>query len=424
MLKLLIKKPFNRELKENEKLQISYEKKFGVERIFGENVEDIYFDEKSLEYQRIGTLFLDYLSDDISELYSEFMNDICRKMSLEQLKAKYISSYTFYFKYFFNNSNNYEKDIEDIKLLEENKVKELIERVVKEMKKIEDTKTIDELLKEFKSVYYNLIRGKSISKGSEIAKNTNKPIRKEEKISDITQYFLKKIYLKQIYKFIIEYCYFRKKTIDTKKESNKIRTRFIDFKTRYEEKYYNIKWDMLDKINLAFFLPKSIATINEKGEIAYTYLLDEEESITKGITYTITFFRISLLELLETDRKIAKCKNCGRYFILKKSNTNYCNNPSPQNNNQTCSEYMKAKNYKERNDNNEIVRERKRAIDRTRLSFKPINMKSEKAQKRFKEDMYKWKQEEKEKRKMYEKGKITKEEYLNWLKNTHKARKK
>ena len=128
--------------------------------------------------------------------------------------------------------------------------------------------------------------------------------------------------------------------------------------------------------------------------------------------------------MLETDRKIAKCKNCGRYFILKKSNTNYCNNPSPQNNNQTCSEYMKAKNYKERNDNNEIVKERKRAIDRTRISLKPVNLRSEKLQKDFKENMEKWKQEEKEKKKLYETGKIAKEEYLDWLKNSHRVRKK
>ena len=133
MLKLLDKNIYNRKLKEDEMLQMGFDKKNGVERIFVEN-EDIYFERKTKKFYKTGTLFLDYLSDEISELYNEFINDICNKKNIQDLKDKYISSYTFYFKYFFN---MYKEDIEIIKLLEEEKLKDLNNRVIEGLKKIE-----------------------------------------------------------------------------------------------------------------------------------------------------------------------------------------------------------------------------------------------------------------------------------------------
>ena len=101
MLKLLDKNIYNRKLKEYEMLQMGFDEKNGVERIFAGN-EEIYFERKTEKFYKIGTLFLDYFSDEISELYNEFINDICNKKNIQDLEGKYISSYTFYFKFFFN----------------------------------------------------------------------------------------------------------------------------------------------------------------------------------------------------------------------------------------------------------------------------------------------------------------------------------
>lgn len=423
MLKLLDKNIYNRKLNEDEMLQMGFDKKNGVERIFAGN-EEIYFERKTEKFYKTGTLFLDYLSDEISELYNEFINDICNKKNIQDLKDKYISLYTFYFKYFFN---DYE---ENIKLLEEEKLKDLNNRVIEGIKRIETTKTVDDLFEEYKRVYIDLTRGKSVRNT-----NTGKNIRKNEPIKDIVEIFLDIAYIKQVYKLLVEYCYFRNKTIETKKQSHKIRTRFLYFKQGYEGQYIEIKetfgYDMIPECSLSFFLPPSIASVNADEGIWYTYLLDEsinnlsddilrKDKKAKTVRYLKTFFSVSLLELLETDRKVAKCKNCNRYFVLVKEGTNYCNNPAPQNNNKTCSTFMKAKNYKVKSDNNEIIKERKRALDRTRIFYYHYSENKINPSEKIEE----WRQEEKQKRSLYETGEISEKEYLKWLKNSNRTRRK
>lgn len=415
MLKLLDKNIYNRKLKEDEMLQMGFDKKNGVERIFVEN-EDIYFERKTKKFYKTGTLFLDYLSDEISELYNEFINDICNKKNIQDLKDKYISSYTFYFKYFFN---MYKEDIEIIKLLEEEKLKDLNNRVIEGLKKIETTKTVADLFEECEEVYVEL------RKEWKLKTNIGKNIEKSKPVRGMIENFIDIAYIKQVYKLLIEYCYFRNKTIETKKESHKIRTRFLYFKEEYGKAWEKFGHNIMPKCLQKFLLPLSIASVNTNEGIWYTYLLDEnyknliysEEKIFK---YLETFFVISLLELLETDRKVAKCKNCNRYFVLVKGGTNYCNNPAPQNNNKTCSTFMKAKNYKVKNDNNEIKKERKRALDRTRIFYYHYAQNKINPSEKIEE----WRQEEKQKRSLYETGEISEKEYLKWLKNSNRTRRK
>lgn len=428
MLKLLIKIPFNRQLKEDEKIQIGFDKKNYVERIFNQDNEDIYFDKKTKLYYKTGSLFLNYLSDDVSELYMELMNDICKKMQIDEIRIKYINTYTFYLKYFFY---NFEKDIKNIELLEESKLKDLIDKVIIEIKIIEESKTVKELMLSFRKVYTKLFRGNKIYKGEERKKSI---LGREKSLMNITRYFLDKAYLKQLYKLLIEYCYFREKTIQTENESNKTKSRFVDFKNEYLNLYQEYGGDEIPQYDLSFNLPKSKACIYRNGNIAYTYLIDEKDELKedrsgtgktneeiKLMTYIDTFFSLSLLELLESDKKIEKCKNCGRYFILIKKGTLYCNNPSPQNNNRTCSSYMKEYNYrnniKKDEEKEEIQKEIKKAKDRLysyTKSFKDI--KTEEGRKYYNREKEKLRGRINSKKEEYENKKITAHEFITWLK--------
>lgn len=326
MLKLLVKNIYNRKLNKNEKLQIAFDKKNNVERIFGSGGDDIYFDLKSGNYEKIGTLFLNYLCDNISELYLELMGDISSDKCLEEIEEKYINSYTFYFRDFFKKINIKEirGNKEEIKSVQE----ELNDRVYEEIESIEKAKTVEDLINAFEKGYKKLIRGEKISNHSNLkAVQKYKPISKNNPIKVIIKSFLEKAFLKQVYVLLIEYCYFKQKTINCKKEEKKITTRYLLFRESYEKIINDKNIDFIPSFSLRLELPPAIATISPAGEINYNYLIDEtrlieidrqEKKDYTELTYTNTFFIISLLELLESKKEISKCENCGRYFVLKK----------------------------------------------------------------------------------------------------------
>ncbi len=464
MLNLLIMPIYNRKIKIDEPLQIGFDKKYGVERIFWKDANDIYFNQNDSKYKKIGTLFLDYLSDSISELYVEFIKDVLAMKTLEEIEKiedKYINAYTFYFKHFFE---AYLNDIANIITSKDLIPDSLIEEIGKELKNIENVKTVKKLINEYARAYSNTIRGSKIRRGDRTYNNSSNNTTKLIKalinkkngtgIKEITIFFLEMCFLKQLYKLLIEYCFFNENTIDVKKKTNNVNLRYLYFREEFEKLKSNNNLDFLPVHSLAFFLPPAIASVNEKEGIMYTYLIDEYEkirldlaedlikesfdntSINKGIkeyiaedskknanklSYTNTFFRISLLHLLESNKKISKCKNCGRYFVLKKEGTLYCSNPSPQKMNRTCSDYMKEYNYKNNANKSkeklEIQKEVKRAKDRLYSNIKQFkDLKSENGKKYYNKEKERLNKDINMKKEEYFSGKITFKEFLNWLK--------
>ena len=93
------------------------------------------------------------------------------------------------------------------------------------------------------------------------------------------------------------------------------------------------------------------------------------ESYTKYSFFTLTEFKslsefcaLALFEILDTEKNIRRCKNCGRLFVSDRKN-NLCNRPSPKNDHMGCdkqniSEYNKG--YRRR----ESVRAYKRVYNR------------------------------------------------------------
>ena len=122
-------------------------------------------------------------------------------------------------------------------------------------------------------------------------------------------------------------------------------------------------------------------------------------------------FKFLLSEMIKNNCKIKICNNCGKYFVpIKRSNTLYCNNVSPQDDTKTCGEYRKYIDYLKRTQNDEatklykqIYNKRANKVRRGGTIFNKTHLYN------FTEQARQWKTEIKAKRK-------TKEEYIAWLK--------
>lgn len=444
MLKLLMKKPFNRKLKKQEKLQIGFDKKSKTERIYGDNAKEIYYKEGNIKHYKIGSLFLDYLSDNVSEIFSVFLDDIFKQEDINNLEMKYVNSYTFYFKYFFEDKYKQE-GIEEIKHLKEKQGKEFKEFCINVIQRFENTKTIRELVN-IDNNYNGQVtkQGKKLIGGNAFfRKNASEEsieyLIVNSKCKRILDFFVEKAYIKQIYKLLIDYCFFMKDTADFQERSKSAIIRFLYFRNEYDA-LFNLKETRKGNM-LHFIIPEAIANFTKNKEVVYCYCIDEfsvndlkyGEYTDKGeelqqFIITNRFFNISLLELLEGNNIVGKCQNCNRYFILNKKGTHYCNNPSPQNKNRTCSSYMKEYNYKNKinkdAEKKAINKAIKKAGDRIYSYWKPF-LASENREKHLikrEEEKKQWKEKLKAKEKEYKKGKITSKDFLNWIDKSNRRR--
>lgn len=314
MTNLLLKNIFNRKLEKSELLQIAFDKKNNVERIFGKYSEDIYYIEKNSEknFYKIGTLFLNYLSDDISDIFNEFIQNIV-ETDIKTVQEKYINAYTFYFKYFFDDKY-YIQQLEYIKNISGEQLREIKSIIIDNIKTIEKTTTLKELLKQndrINSKSKKVLNGKNFKNINE----DNIHIALVGKFAKISHYFFKIAYIKQLYKLTLEYSYFKNPVIDIEISKHTPSLRVLNLKAKYDNLVINVTHSM-NGTPLTFLLPSAVASIDNNGNFMYCYQIDEMNNI--NIVYTYTFFNISLLNLLESENRIIKCENCNRYIVLKK----------------------------------------------------------------------------------------------------------
>ena len=126
---------------------------------------------------------------------------------------------------------------------------------------------------------------------------------------------------------------------------------------------------------------------------------------------------IASLHFLITHKfHIRKCKNCGRYFVAYlRSDTEYCDRQSPYNANKTCKEDGPKRTF-EASVDGDVVRKRLKQIETARRMRKSRNKGDRDIEKEFLE----WKHAMDWKRKEYESGGISPEQFLTWL-EAHKA---
>ena len=86
----------------------------------------------------------------------------------------------------------------------------------------------------------------------------------------------------------------------------------------------NKKEEINKELNSKNYKTKFYSTINSSLQIF-------------EIKNTENFINACLFDIISNKIPIRKCKNCSKYFISKRRDTMYCNNPSPQNHQKTCS---------------------------------------------------------------------------------------
>lgn len=146
----------------------------------------------------------------------------------------------------------------------------------------------------------------------------------------------------------------------------------------------------------------------------YIYKYYKEKKIKTFTTYEITEFEdfivATLSEIFKRGKTIKKCKNCGKYFIPKRSDAQYCDNPSPQNPEKTCKEYAPS---------DALIQNK--IFQLYRKIYKSLNGKKgyycdDKAlYKEHEENYTKFIRENNEQKKQIKCGKRTSEEYTQWL---------
>lgn len=161
-----------------------------------------------------------------------------------------------------------------------------------------------------------------------------------------------------------------------------------------------------------FFRPRTLTFKIVENE---SYLSVAEIFETEYIADCIYFVCI---KLLSEDVKLNKCGNCGKYFSpQKRSDTLYCNRPSPRDNSMSCKEYGAKKLWYERLKDNESVK-----LYRNIYSAKLMLSKTNPHIQEYKKNFEKYKIDAKQWLKDVKTGIKTEKEFIIWLKSVRGKR--
>lgn len=131
--------------------------------------------------------------------------------------------------------------------------------------------------------------------------------------------------------------------------------------------------------------------------------------------YTIKSF-ISLLmfeaaHIIDNDVQVVKCKNCQKYFVpLKRSDTRYCNYPSPENPEKTCKEIGAQKAWANKEKTDDVTREYRKVYMRYKMTVKrhPDNKEAQQKLDRLTDGIREWRQK-------LEAGEASTADFMRWL---------
>ncbi len=153
----------------------------------------------------------------------------------------------------------------------------------------------------------------------------------------------------------------------------------------------------------------------------YIYKCCKENKIKTLTTYKIEDFEdfivASLSEIFGRNKTIKKCKNCGKYFIPKKSDASYCDSLSPQDVSKTCKDFARTNNHNIRLKKDEIYNSYRIISKSFSNKIRYYKERNDKILCQQHEETYnKFKKEYSEKEEQFKNKSITKKEFLEWLK--------
>lgn len=131
--------------------------------------------------------------------------------------------------------------------------------------------------------------------------------------------------------------------------------------------------------------------------------------------YTIkSFFSLLLFEMahiIDEGVNIVKCRNCGQYFVpLKRSDTRYCNYPSPENPEKTCKEIGAQKAWANKEKTDDVTREYRKVYMRYKMTVKrhPDNKEAQQKLDRLTDGIKEWRQK-------LDAGEVSTADFMRWL---------
>lgn len=143
--------------------------------------------------------------------------------------------------------------------------------------------------------------------------------------------------------------------------------------------------------------------------------LSTELYTVRVFTSFLDFFLELFYHVIEKQQiTIKKCPNCGNYFEpLYRSDTVYCEEPSPQDPTKSCKEYARWSYAKNKFNTDEAYKLYKQLYAKKSIRVKrnPENMTYKKDFEEFKTISKRWKQ-------ALEKNEVTEQEYIVWLRCT------
>ena len=116
---------------------------------------------------------------------------------------------------------------------------------------------------------------------------------------------------------------------------------------------------------------------------------------------------LEFTKMLEQDIRFRKCKRCGKYFIMKGNyNTNYCDRIA-EGETRNCQDIMALENYKKKMADNAAIKIYNKYYKRYSARVKAHTI--------LEDDFKKWKYEAMTKRNECMDGKLTEEDFINWM---------
>lgn len=181
-----------------------------------------------------------------------------------------------------------------------------------------------------------------------------------------------------------------------------------------------------------FIEPRKKTTFLLKEKDKYFYItrkedLKEKDFFVKLIQYEvkspIDYLDIYLSLIMNKELIIKKCNNCKKFFAIynKRSDSVYCDNPSPQNPLKKCSEIAPTLIHRESIKNNDIKKERYR-VDQVFRSRKN-RAKSKKDKDFYERKRLEFKKAFSKKNSAYEEGNITEQVFIDWIKKQKEGEK-
>lgn len=116
---------------------------------------------------------------------------------------------------------------------------------------------------------------------------------------------------------------------------------------------------------------------------------------------------LEFTKMLEQDIRLRKCKRCGKYFIMKGNyNTNYCDRIA-EGETRNCQDIIAFENYKKKTADNAAIKIYNKYYKRYSARVKAHTI--------LEKDFKKWKYEAMTKRNECMDGKLTEEDFINWM---------